>query len=126
MVVHMDDHLVHRGHAVFDTAIIVDGFLYQLAEHLLRFQTSAEAAGLDLPCSIEQIHRIICETAAASTQINGEPPGMHSLLFAFEPLQALYTLLASSTVSIMWCVHGVMLFQHLLSVCSWSQPSTAC
>ena len=90
MLVHMDDHLVHRGHAVFDTAIIVDGFLYQLAEHLLRFQTSAEAAGLDLPCSIEQIHRIICETAAASSQINGEPPDMQNLLFVFKLLANSY------------------------------------
>ena len=78
MLVHMDDHLVHRGHAVFDTAIIVDGFLYQLAEHLTRFQHSAEAAGLISPFGLEQIHRIICETAAASKQINGEAPGMQA------------------------------------------------
>lgn len=123
---HMDDHLVHRGHAVFDTAIIVDGFLYQLAEHLLRFQTSAEAAGLDLPYSIEQIHRIICETAAASSQINGEPPGMHSLLLAGKLLAAfcgclLPPLLCSHGVAI-----GVLLFQHWLGVCSWSQPRNLC
>lgn len=35
MVIPMDDHIVHRGHGVFDTAAIVDGlvyddFLYQL------------------------------------------------------------------------------------------------
>lgn len=76
MLVHMDDHLVHRGHAVFDTAVIVDGFLYQLWEHLQRFEASAEAAGLLLPCSIDQIHRIICETSAAGRQVNGEAPGM--------------------------------------------------
>ena len=72
MVIHMDDHLVHRGHAVFDTAIIVDGFLYQLSEHLSRFQHSAEMAGLVLPMSIDQIYRIILETAAASKQVNGK------------------------------------------------------
>ncbi|DBB01239.1 TPA: hypothetical protein ACH3X1_001111 [Trebouxia sp. C0004] len=71
MVVHMDDHLVHRGHAVFDTAIIVDGYLYQLAEHLARFERSAVLAGLLLPCSIEQVFRIIRETAAASKAVNG-------------------------------------------------------
>ncbi|DBA96325.1 TPA: hypothetical protein ACH3X3_002502 [Trebouxia sp. C0006] len=71
MVVHMDDHLVHRGHAVFDTAIIVDGYLYQLPEHLSRFERSAELAGLVLPCSIEQIFRIILETSAASKAVNG-------------------------------------------------------
>ena len=82
MVVHMDDHLVHRGHAVFDTTEIVDGFLYQLPEHLQRFQHSAELAGLVSPHSMEQIYRIICETAAASTQINGEPPRKQSLHFS--------------------------------------------
>lgn len=25
MVIPMDDHMVHRGHGVFDTAIILDG-----------------------------------------------------------------------------------------------------
>jgi 4-amino-4-deoxychorismate lyase len=26
MVIPMDDHMVHRGHGVFDTAIILDGY----------------------------------------------------------------------------------------------------
>ena len=84
MVVHMDDHLVHRGHAVFDTAIIVDGFLYQLEEHLARFQLSAELAGLALPMTIEQIRRVILETAAASREVNGEDSdaGVHASAFA--------------------------------------------
>ena len=72
MVVHVDDHMVHRGHAVFDTAIIVDGYAYQLEEHLERFQQSAVIAGIPLPVSIEQMSRTILETAAASRQINGE------------------------------------------------------
>lgn len=25
MVIHMDDHMVHRGHGVFDTTAIMDG-----------------------------------------------------------------------------------------------------
>lgn len=112
MLVHMDDHLVHRGHAVFDTAIIVDGFLYQLAEHLLRFQTSAEAAGLDLPYSIEQIHRIICETAAASSQINGEPPGAHNLFLAVEHLAAFCGCLVPPLFQSHGVSIGVLLFQH--------------
>lgn len=28
MVIPMDDHMVHRGHGVFDTAAIVDGLVY--------------------------------------------------------------------------------------------------
>jgi hypothetical protein len=30
MVIPFDDHMVHRGHAVFDTAAIVNGMMYQL------------------------------------------------------------------------------------------------
>lgn len=33
-----DDHMVHRGHAVFDTVLITDGHLYQLPEHVARFK----------------------------------------------------------------------------------------
>lgn len=36
-----DDHMVHRGHAVFDTAILVEGYLYLFEEHLQRFLNSA-------------------------------------------------------------------------------------
>ena len=71
MMLHVDDHMVHRGHCVFDTAIIVDGYAYQLEEHLERFQRSAEMAGILLPNSIEQLSRIVLETAAASKQVNG-------------------------------------------------------
>ena len=41
MVVPIDDHMVHRGHAVFDTAILVEGQLYELDSHLDRFLRSA-------------------------------------------------------------------------------------
>ncbi|MGE5303417.1 MAG: aminodeoxychorismate lyase, partial [Alphaproteobacteria bacterium] len=30
MVLPLDDHMVHRGHAVFDTATLTHGMLYQL------------------------------------------------------------------------------------------------
>ena len=35
---------MHRGHGVFDTAILVEGKLYMLDRHLQRFATSAEKA----------------------------------------------------------------------------------
>src|SRR5215510_13846857 len=44
MVLPLDDHMVHRGHAVFDTAMIVNGKLYQLDAHLERLLCSAEMA----------------------------------------------------------------------------------
>jgi 4-amino-4-deoxychorismate lyase len=66
MVVPLDDHIVHRGHAVFDTAILANGLLYQLDQHLERFLRSAEMARIPLPFPVEQLRRIIIDTAAAS------------------------------------------------------------
>ena len=66
MVLPLDDHMVHRGHAVFDTAAIVNGMLYQLDAHLERFLRSAEMARIPLPCAPEQLRQIIIDTAAAS------------------------------------------------------------
>lgn len=66
MVLPLDDHMVHRGHAVFDTAAIVQGHLYQLDAHLERFLRSAEMARISLPFPPEQLRQIIIDTAAAS------------------------------------------------------------
>lgn len=66
MVLPLDDHMVHRGHAVFDTAAIVNGQLYQLDPHLERFLRSAEMARIPLPYEPEQMRQIIIDTAAAS------------------------------------------------------------
>jgi 4-amino-4-deoxychorismate lyase len=57
MVLPLDDHMVHRGHAVFDTATLTHGMLYQLDPHLDRLILSATGA-----------RQIILETAAASHQ----------------------------------------------------------
>lgn len=66
MVLPLDDHMVHRGHAVFDTAAIVNGKLYQLDVHLERFLRSAEMARIPLPFAPDQLRQIIIDTAAAS------------------------------------------------------------
>ncbi len=66
MVLPLDDHMVHRGHAVFDTAAIVNGQLYQLDPHLERFLRSAEMARIPLPYEPQQMRQIIIDTAAAS------------------------------------------------------------
>jgi len=68
MVLPLDDHMVHRGHAVFDTAMIVKGQLYQLDAHIERLLRSAEMARLQLPYAPEQLRQIIIDTAAASRQ----------------------------------------------------------
>ncbi|KAF5936156.1 hypothetical protein HYC85_027285 [Camellia sinensis] len=57
MVIPMDDHMVHRGHGVFDTAAIMDGYLYELEQHLDRIIRSATLAKINLPCDRESIRR---------------------------------------------------------------------
>ena len=71
MVLPFDDHMVHRGHAVFDTATLTRGMLYQLDPHLNRLLRSAEGARIALPFPREQLRRIILETAAASRRRDG-------------------------------------------------------
>lgn len=66
MVLPLDDHMVHRGHAVFDTAAIVNGQLYQLNPHLERFLRSAEMARIPLPYEPQEMRQIIIDTATAS------------------------------------------------------------
>jgi 4-amino-4-deoxychorismate lyase len=71
MVLPLDDHMVHRGHAVFDTASLVHGMLYQLEPHLERLLRSAALARIPLPFSRDQLRRIILDTAAASGRRDG-------------------------------------------------------
>jgi 4-amino-4-deoxychorismate lyase len=71
MVLPLDDHMVHRGHGVFDTATLTDGMLYQLDPHLDRLIKSASGARIPLPVSGERLRQIILETAAASRQRDG-------------------------------------------------------
>src|SRR5262249_2186633 len=46
MVIPFDDHMVHRGHGIFDTAAIVNGKIYDLEAHLDRFLRSAALSKL--------------------------------------------------------------------------------
>ncbi|KAK8961141.1 hypothetical protein KSP40_PGU015241 [Platanthera guangdongensis] len=71
MVVQMDDHMVHRGHAVFDTAMIMNGYLYDLDSHLDRFLKSASAAKISPPYPRETLKGIIVLLAAASELMSG-------------------------------------------------------
>lgn len=61
----VDDHMTHRGHGVFDTAVIRHGCAYQLDKHLDRLLASAGMA--EIPCPRrESMRDIILHTAAAS------------------------------------------------------------
>src|SRR5437773_5344932 len=71
MVIPFDDHMVHRGHGIFDTAAIVDGRIYDLEAHLDRFLRSARLSRLTLPCSREEMRDLIVRTTAASGQRDG-------------------------------------------------------
>src|SRR5688500_11709819 len=66
MVLPFDDHMVHRGHGIFDTAAIVAGRIYDLEAHLDRFLASAERSKLKLAGSRAEMRDVIIRTAAAS------------------------------------------------------------
>ncbi|KAF8643727.1 hypothetical protein HU200_066793 [Digitaria exilis] len=67
MVVPVDDHMVHRGHGVFDTAMLLDGCLYELDAHLERFLRSAAKARIDTaPFPCDALRRILVQMTAAS------------------------------------------------------------
>ncbi len=70
MVIAFDDHMVHRGHGVFDTAAIVEGKIYDLEAHLDRFVRSARTSQLAIPAR-EEMRDIIVRTAAVSGKRDG-------------------------------------------------------
>jgi 4-amino-4-deoxychorismate lyase len=71
MVIPFDDHIVHRGHGIFDTAGLVDGRIYDLEAHLDRFERSAERSKLELPGTRAHMRDIIVRTTAASGRRDG-------------------------------------------------------
>jgi 4-amino-4-deoxychorismate lyase len=71
MVIPFDDHMVHRGHGIFDTAGIVNGRIYDLDAHLDRFLKSAERSKLKLPADRASMRDIIIRTTAASGRRDG-------------------------------------------------------
>ncbi|MBI4641922.1 MAG: D-amino-acid transaminase [Candidatus Tectomicrobia bacterium] len=66
MVLPIDDHMVHRGHGVFDTAIVANGYAYQLDQHLDRFLRSAEMARITPTFPRDRLREIILDTIAAT------------------------------------------------------------
>lgn len=70
IVLPFDDHMVHRGHGVFDTAALVRGKIYDLESHLDRFVRSAETSKLRLPAR-EEMRETIVQTAAVSATRDG-------------------------------------------------------
>ncbi len=63
MMIPIDDHMVHRGDGVFEALKAVDGNIYNLTAHLDRLANSARGIELNLPVSLDELQRIIIETA---------------------------------------------------------------
>jgi 4-amino-4-deoxychorismate lyase len=71
MVLPFDDHMVHRGHGIFDTAGLVNGKIYDLEAHLDRFLLSAERSKLRVSPPRAEMRDIIIKTTAASGERDG-------------------------------------------------------
>ena len=71
MVLPFDDHMVHRGHGIFDTAGLVNGKIYDLDAHLDRFVLSAERSKLRVSPSRAEMRDIIVRTTAVSGKRDG-------------------------------------------------------
>ena len=71
LLVPLDDHMVHRGDAIFESLTFLEGRIVQLDAHLARMKKSAEWLELEPPCSWEEMRNIILDVARAG----GEPFG---------------------------------------------------
>ncbi|VAH59458.1 unnamed protein product [Triticum turgidum subsp. durum] len=81
MALPIDDHMVHRGHGVFDTAMLLDGHLYELDTHLDRFLRSAAQAKVGTPFPRDTLRSIPSDYAqcrhgvrAVTTSVPMKPP----------------------------------------------------
>lgn len=59
MMVPADDHMVHRGDAVFEAFLCVAGTFYNLGAHLDRMDKSTAAIGLQSPVSRDPMIRLL-------------------------------------------------------------------
>lgn len=81
MFVPMDDHMVHRGDAVFESLNFMEGRLYQLEPHLRRMARSAESIFMKPPMPWEKVGEIVQDLARAT----GSPDGSIRILLGRGP-----------------------------------------
>lgn len=112
MVIPIDDHMVHRGHGVFDTAIILDGYLYELDTHIDRILLSASRAKITSPFPKSTLRAILIQLTAASNCKKGTlrywlsaGPGDFLLSPSGCPKSAFYAVVIDEEFS--QCKHGV-------------------
>ena len=65
MLVPVDDHLVHRGDGVFDSAKCIGGKVFNFDAHIARLLRCAEAIGINSPWSADDIKSIAYEAITA-------------------------------------------------------------
>ena len=68
MQIPLDDHLVHRGDGVFDTAKCVNGSIYNFDAHLARLERSAAAIGVRWAKGMEDIRKLTLEVTRIANQ----------------------------------------------------------
>lgn len=66
MMVPVDDHMVHRGDAVFEAMKCVDRKIFALDQHLERLVRSAQCLSLNLPMALNEIRQVAIETTRVS------------------------------------------------------------
>lgn len=66
MSVPLDDHMVHRGDAIFEMSKCVKGRIYQLDRHMERLAASAQTIHLELPTDLGSLKRLVVEVASAT------------------------------------------------------------
>ncbi len=71
LLVPLDDHMVHRGDAIFESLTFLEGRIVQLDAHLERMKHSAARLELEPPCPWEEVRGIMLEVA----RVGGEPYG---------------------------------------------------
>ena len=68
LVLPLDDHMAHRGDAVFEALKAIDRKIYLLEAHVKRLKASAEKIGIIFPHSPEYLEKVIIETLQVANQ----------------------------------------------------------
>lgn len=71
MLIPLDDHLVHRGDGVFETAKFINGRIYQLDAHLERMFKNCRAIFLEPPVDQNTLQKLVLDVARASGSADG-------------------------------------------------------
>ncbi len=81
MVVPVDDHMVHRGDAVFEAVKFVNGDVYALERHLERLEVSMNSISLKPPMSRVEL----TETILGTIRVSGLKTGLVRLFISRGP-----------------------------------------